>query len=242
MQLSELRNLLTKLLDEDGIRRSAATLNVSLNDGYQVAAILTQGCERTQTFTFNETVQLSPLPSEFFLPVSVYWNGSRLYPIRMADLDFIAAQWLETAPKTPLYYFTLGALQSVPELWVYPRATMKGRVQLTYAIMPQRLGFDADKPHIPEEHQYVIVLWAYAWELLKERGALLANKAFRVYLQFVEHLNALQQYMYRRTPDRDWQMPPWDLKALQLKLHDFETLVPGFQQPQQTSELRDLGA
>ena len=242
MQLSDLRGLLIKLLDEDGIRRSPATLDVSINDGYQVAAAMTQACEVTRTSTVNDTVQISPLPGDFFVPVSVYWNGSRLYPIRMADLDFLAGNWIETAPATPLYYFTLGALQAYPELWVYPRALAKGRVQMTYAVMPQRLGMDTDSPKLPEEHQYMLVLWAYAWELLKERGAILANKAFRVYLQFVERLNDLQKYVYRRTPDRDWQMPPWDLRALALKLHDFETMQPGMQPPAQTTEMRDLGA
>ena len=242
MQLSDLRGLLIKLLDEDGIRRSNSVLNVSLNDGLQVASVMSQASEVTRTFTLNSDVQIAPLPSDFFCPISVYFNGSRLYPIRMGDLDFLAGNWIETAPATPLYYFTLGALQAYPELWIYPRAAVKGRVQMTYAIMPQRLGMDTDSPKMPEEHQYLLVLWAYAWEMLKERGAILANKAFRTYIQFVERLNELQKYVYRRTPDRDWQMPPWDLRALALKLHDFETTMPGMQPPAQTTEMRDLGA
>jgi hypothetical protein len=231
---------LKNLLDEDGVRRSDSVLNATLNDGYQVSAILSQGCEVTKTFTFNDTNHFTYLPSDFFVPTSVYFDGERLSPIRMADLDFLTSQWIESVVGTPLYYFTVGSLQAQSQLWIYPRSSVQGRVRMTYSIMPQRLGTDADTPRLPGEHQYVIVLWSYAWELLKERGALLANKAFRVFNQYMEQINTLQSYVYRRTPDRDYQMLPWDMEAMRKKLLNFEP-APGQQRPQ-TTEIRDLGA
>ena len=240
MELGELRSLLTNLLDEDGVRRSDAVLNATLNDGYQISAILSQGCETTKTFTFNDENHFIYLPTDFYVPTSVYFDGERLSPIRMPDLDFLASQWIETVVSTPLYYFTVGSLQAQPQLWIYPRSLTIGRVRMTYSIMPQRLGIDTDTPRLPGEHQYCIVLWSYAWELLKERGALLANKAFRVFNQYMEHVNTLQSYVYRRTPDRDYQMLPWDMEAMRKKLLNFEPL-PGQQMPQ-TTEIRDLGA
>lgn len=240
MQLSELRSLLTNLLDEDGVRRAPAVLNATLNDGYQVSSILSQGCEITKTFTFNDVNHFIYLPTDFYVPTSVYFDGVRLDPVRMADLDFLASQWMETVESTPLYYFTIGSLQAQPQLWVYPRSVALGRVKMTYSIMPQRLGADTDTPRLPGEHQYCIVLWAYAWELLKERGALMANKAFRIFNQYMEAVNTLQSYVYRRTPDRDYQMLPWDMEAMRKKLLNFEP-APG-QQMAQTTELRDLGA
>ena len=262
MELRELRSLLTNLLDEDGVRRAPAVMNATLNDGYQVSAILSQGCEVTKTFTFNDVNHFIYLPTDFYVPTSVYFDNVRLDPVRMSDLDFLASQWMETAPSggyfvsdyfapdyfidytgivsTPLYYFTVGSLQAQPQLWVYPRSSTIGRVKMTYSIMPQRLGADTDTPRLPGEHQYCIVLWAYAWELLKERGALLANKAFRVFNQYMEAINTLQGYVYRRTPDRDYQMLPWDMEAMRKKLLNFEPVAG--QPMAQTTELRDLGA
>ena len=241
MQLSELRNLLSRLLDEDGVRRPESVLNATLNDGYQMSSLLSQGCEVTKTFTYNQDYHFTYLPTDFFVPTSVYFNGARLSPIRMADLDFLSAQWMETDPGDPLYYFTQGALLTQPQIWAYPRPAATGRVKMTYSIVPQRLGEDADTPRLPAEHQYTVVLWSYAWELLKERGALLANKAFRVFMQYMDQLNQLQNYVYRRTPDRDWQMLPWDMEAFRRKFANFETQMQAMQTPQ-TTEMRDLGA
>ena len=240
MQLSELRGVLSDLLDEDGVRRSDAVLNASLNDGYQISALLSQGCEVTRTFTFNDSIHFIYLPSDFFVPTSVYFDGQRLDPIRMGDLDLLDPQWIEADTDTPLYYFTVGSLQAQPQLWVHPRPDAQGRVKMTYSIMPQRLGIDTDTPRLPGEHQYCLALWAYAWELLKERGALLANKAFRVFSQYMEQIATLQSYLYRRTPDRDYQMLPWDMEALRRELTNFVLIMQ--QQMPQTPELRDLGA
>lgn len=241
MQLSELRDTLTLLLDEDGVRRSDTVLDNTLNDGYQMVAILSQGCEITKTFTYNQDLHFTYLPEDFFVPTSVYFDNVRLSPIRMADLDFLSAQWMQTAASDPTYYFTQGALIAQPQLWTYPRPAATGRVKITYSIVPKRMAQDADTPRFPAEHHYVIVLWAYAWELLKERGALLANKAFRVFTQYMDQLNALQNYVYRRTPDRDWQMLPLDMEAMKRKLLNFEQQLQAVQVPQ-TTEMRDLGA
>lgn len=243
MQLSEMRGLLTRLLDEDGVRRSNSVLNATLNDGYQMASLLSQGCEVTKPFTYNQNLHFTYLPTDFFVPTSIYYGSAntRLDPIRMADLDFLTTQWMETAPSEPIYYFTQGALLSQPQLWLYPRPAANIRVKMTYSVVPQRLGEDADTPRFPAEHHYVIVLWAYAWEILKERGALFANKAFRIFMQYMDQLNALQNYVYRRTPDRDWQMLPWDMEAMRRKLLNFEQQLQAQQMPQ-TTEMRDLGA
>ena len=241
MQLDEMRTLLTRLLDEDGVRRPDSVMNTTLNDGYQMSSLLSQGCEVTKTFTYNQNLHFTYLSKDFFVPTSVYFDGVRLNPIRMADLDFLTTQWMETTPSEPVYYFTQGALLNQPQIWIYPRPAVNGRVKITHSIIPQRLATDSDVPQIPAEHHYTIVLWSYAWELLKERGALLANKAFRVFMQYMDQLNQLQTYVYRRTPDRDWQMLPWDMEAMRRKLLNFEQQMQAQQMPQ-TTEMRDLGA
>ncbi len=96
---------------------------------------------------------------------------------------------------------------------------------------------DTDVPKIPQEYHYVLVQYAYAWELLKERGPLLANKAYREFTKFVTQVNELQSIVYRRAPDRDWQMIPWDLEAVRRKMFSIET--PPVQAPK-TSDTQDL--
>lgn len=239
MQLSELRANLKRLLDDDGVYRPDAVLDNTINDGYQMTSVLSQACERTVSFTYsiNHGGHCAYLPADFFLPVGVYAGTTRMQPSRIADLNLLAADWFATAASTPLYYFTLGALGPTPTLWLYPRPSADVRVKLVYASVPDRLVNDASIPRIPQEHHYTLVQYSYAWELLKERGPLLANKAYREFIKFVEMLNQIQDTVYRRAPDRDWQMVPWDLEAARKKMLGFEMAK---QQGPQTSELQDM--
>lgn len=237
MQRADLRDLLTQLLDEDGVRRSDDVLNAALNDGYQTVALTTQACEITKSFIYDAAKPCAFLWDNFFVPLAVYFNGSRLSPVRMVDIDQITFSWLDADPWTPLYYFTMGGLTTCPSLWVQPRPVTSGTVKMSYAAIPDRMVSDLDIPRLPAEHQYSIVLWAYTWELLKERTGLLANKAFRVFSQFIEKTNELRNYVYRRTPDRDWQTIPWDLRAVEQKMMAFE---PQPVQPAGFSESKDL--
>lgn len=239
MQLHELRSLLYRLLDEDGVRRPNSVLDATLNDGYRMAALISQACEITTSFNYNASQHFCPLPTDFFVPLRVTLDGTRLYPVRQGDLDLLDEGWLSAAVGDALYYFTVGALTPTPQLWAYPRPAATSRVQLTYAAMPKRLQMEGDIPRFPANHHYCIVLWGYAWELMKERGALFANKAYRVFMQFVQDVNELQKFIYRRTPDRDWQMHPWEAEAVRKKLMSLEqALTP---QQQQSVEMRDLG-
>lgn len=239
MQLSELRATLKRLLDEDGVYRPSAVLDNTLNDGYQIVSALTQACERTTNFNYSviNGGHLAYLPKDFFLPVGVYAGTTRIEPVRMADLDLVVSSWLDAATGTQIYYWTLGALGPTPTIWLYPRPAADVRIRLVYASIPDRLVNDASTPRIPTEHHYTLVQYGYAWELLKERGPLLANKAYREFVKFIDRANDLQSIVYRRAPDRDWQMPPWDIEAVRRKMLAFE-MVKG--QTAQTSDLQDL--
>lgn len=222
MNLSEARSLLTQLLDEDGIRRTDDVLDAIINDGYQLAAVMTQACERTTSFTYEAAKHFINAPQAMFVPVSVYNGTTRLEPVRIGDLDSVTEDWINAAAGTPTYYHVMGMLSTQPTIWLHPRPATTVRIRMAYAATPERLISDADILQLPNEHCYVVLHWAYAWELLKERGALFANKAFQVFSKFVQSLNTLQTYVYNRTPDRDWQLMPWDAAAVTKKLHAFQ--------------------
>lgn len=227
MQLDELRALVSRLLDEDGIFRTDSVLNTTINSCYQMTAILSQGVEITTNFTMGADELFHFMSTDFFVPVSIWMEGtSRLYPIRSADLDFLADDWMSAASGTPIYYFTFGSLTKQATVWVYPRPAVSTRFRLTYAAMPPKMMRDSDIPRFPGEHHYTIATLAYAWELLKERGWVYAGKALRTFQDYVRDLNLLQQTIYNRTPDRDWLMMPWDLEAVKRKLHSFEQPIP----------------
>ena len=229
MQLIDLRTLLTRLLDEDGIFRTTDVLNMTLNASYQTTAIMSQGCELTSQFILGANEMFKFMNQDFFVPVSIWMGTTRLYPIRSADLDFLTDDWMSADPGTPAYYFLHGSLTRNPTVWIYPRPTVSTTFRLTYAAVPAKMTQDTDIPRIPAEHHYTIVLLSYAWELLKERGQIYAGKALRTFQDFVRDLNMLQQTVYNRNPDRDWLMMPWDAEAMKRKLHSFENPVPPVQ-------------
>jgi len=222
MQLIDLRTLLTRLLDEDGIFRTTDVLNMTLNSSYQLVALLSQGVELTHSFTLGANELFRFMPDDFFVPISLWTGTTRLSPVRSADLDLLNIDWLSAASDTPVYYFMHGSLTPSATLWFYPRPTVSTRLRMTYAAMPNKMTADTDIPRLPAEHHYTIAKLAYAWELLKERGFVFAGKALRTFNDFVTDLNLLQQTVYKRTPDRDWLMMPWDAEAVRRKLFAFE--------------------
>jgi hypothetical protein len=222
MQLADIITAISNLLDEDGVRRPESTLTATVNDGYRIVSVITQACEHSTSYRASAGSLISTLPVDLYTPVSVYYEGSRLYPTRLPDLYELEPTWLTTASGTPLYYTTIGTLTESPQLWLYPPPSAAGTVRMTYASVPGPLAYNSDVPEFPREHHYTLVWWAYAWELLKERSALLANKSFQIYNKFLEDATALQQYVYRRTPDRDWMSPPLDAEAVRRKMVSIE--------------------
>lgn len=225
MQLTNIIATVNDLLDEDGVRRPVATITDTVNDGYRLISVLTQACEHSVSYLSNTGSFVSPLPIDFYSAVSVYFNSTRLYPVRFPDLAELDPAWMTTAAGTPLYYTTVGALTPTPQLWLYPAPLAVGTVRLTYAAVPGPLLNGPDVPEFPREHHYTLVWWSYAWELLKERPAILANKAFQTLAKFLENVSALQQYVYRRTPDRDWVSPPIDAEAVRRKMFNLEQAI-----------------
>jgi len=222
MTLSELRQLVATWLDEDGIRREASVLNDSLNEGYLMTCLATQAYEVTKTMPLRAQQLLYLLPSGFFLPVAVYVNDVRLYPVRMEELSQLYGDWfLSQTTGTPTYYFTVGALTEQPQLWIYPQLAQPGSLTITFAGVPQRLASDTSVPRIPEEYHIALAYWAFAWELLKERGNDVIDKTTRIFRRFVELTQSLREFIYRRTPDRDAQLMPWDLTVFEQKLRKF---------------------
>jgi len=222
MTLSELRQLVSTWLDEDGIRREASVLNDSLNEGYLMTCLATQAYEVTKTMPLRAQQLLYLLPSDFFLPVAVYVNDVRLYPVRMEELSQLYGDWfLSQATGMPVYYFTVGALTEQPQLWIYPQLAQPGSLTITFAGVPQRLASDTSVPRIPEEYHVALAYWAFAWELLKERGNDVIDKTTRIFRKFVELTQRLRDFIYRRTPDRDAQLMPWDLTVFEQKLRKF---------------------
>lgn len=232
---------MTDLLDEDGIRRSTGDLTATINEGIAVLSMLTQACETTTTMAHGAATQthsLGSLSPAFFSAVAVYWNSVRLFPVRMSDLDQLNPSWLTAAASTPSYYFTVGALGTNPLLYLYPTPLLAGTITLSYSGIAPNVVSSSDIPALPREHHYAVVWWAYAWELLKERGPLFVNKAFQIFGRFLQAAQELQLYIYRRTPDRDWQMPPLDMEAIRKKIRSVEQTVP---QTEQQVEAQQLG-
>lgn len=219
------------------MRRSSTMLDASINEGYRMLALATQGCELTYSFTYNASAHFAYIRSNLIAPLAVTWNGTRLFPTRVADWDDLSSTWVSDAAGTPQYYAFTNTFTEWPELWLYERPSTTATVQLTYAAIPDLLTMDTDVPRLPAEHHYAVVWWAYTWELLKERGAIFVNKAFQTVQKFVEEANALRQYVYTRTPDRDWLMPPLEAEAVRQKLSAFLMQAP---QAQQAQEMRDL--
>jgi hypothetical protein len=220
MQLSDLRSSLIYLLDEDGVYRTDDILNASLNEGYVVLGTLSNAIEHTYERMLSADTHFIELDPNVLSPIAVYANEERLYPCRIASFDMLSETWMEDASDTTTHYAITNLYTPQPKLWVYPRSSISIMLRLTVAEIPDALVHDSEIPRLPPDHHYAIVVWALMWELLKERTNILANKAFQHAIDFVERVEALRTFVYRRTPNRDWMMPSLDHMAIRNKLHD----------------------
>jgi hypothetical protein len=221
MNLLEIRDNVKYLLDEDGVYRDNDILDATINEGYVVLAAVTQCIERTYSFEVHAGAHFAELNARTLAPVAIYVANERLYPTRIGSFNMLSSTWMTDAPDIPTHYALTNLMTSVPKMWLYPRPNVNMMIKISAAELPEHpLTKDIDVPLIPPEHRYALVVWALLWELFKERANIIANKVFRYATEFAERANDLRQYMYRRTPNRDWQTATLEAEAVRAKMHD----------------------
>ena len=215
MTVAEISSRVITRIDDDPVTPisvSAAEVLAAINEGQELAALLTLCLEKTVDFALAATfyTQRSTL-TDFLVPLRITVAGIRLRPSTLAELDAMNPAWQATA-GTASRYATLGCNL----LAVTPQQTVTAR--FTYAYSPAQL-LAGDTPVIPAANHPDLVEYGVYKCRLKE-GAQQLARGLGNFNTFLDSMQKLGDYTRARS-----LAARYDVQPLELALFDRSKLV-----------------
>jgi hypothetical protein len=186
----------------------ASEILAAINEGQELAAMLTLCLETTATFTLPAVTTFFGLRTQFpdfLVPLRVMGPTARLRPATLADLDGLNDQWQATY-AAPERYLAMG----FNFLGVTPQPTDDTPLSLTYARAPQQLVADAF-PELPEEYHPDLVDYGIYRVRLKEGAQGLARGIGHLN-RFLDRMTTLADYVRSRSRAARYDVLPFELR------------------------------
>jgi hypothetical protein len=186
-----------------------------VNEGQQLAALLTLSFEKTAAFSIGASFSIDangcfylprPVLTDLIVPLRLTYNGNRIRPGTIAEIEAENDAWPATA-GTPTRYAMLG----FNFLVITPQTT--GVVQTTYACSPATLVNDADIPQLLEAYHQNLVDYGVYRVRLKEGAQGLARGLERFNL-FLDDMTKLGDYVRARTAAARYDVTPFELALM----------------------------
>lgn len=195
-----------KRIDDDPIAPvsvSAGEVLAAINEGQQLAALLTLFLEQTAPFALSGTFY-SPRSSfpDMICPLRLTVGGVRLRPATLAELDALSASW-QSVSGTPTRYFTLGS----NFLGVTPQAAVTA--QFTYAASPAAVG-SGDMPVLPAAYHQDLVEYGVYRCRLKEGAQQLARGLGNLNT-FLDSMTRLGDFVRAKSKAARYDVLPFEL-------------------------------
>lgn len=187
----------------------------AINEGQELAALLTLCFEKTAAFSLGPAGSLDasgcfylprPVLTDLLVPLRLTFNGVRLRPATLAELDAENANW-EATEGTPSRYACLG----FNLLIVTPQTV--GDAQVTYARTPQTLVNDADVPELLAAYHQNLVDYGVYRVRLKEGAQGLARGLERLN-GFLDDMTRLGDYIRARSAAARYDVTPFELALM----------------------------
>ncbi len=175
----------------------------AINEGHDLAALLTLCFEQTVTFALSGCFHLvRPTLTSFLVPLQIRVGGVRLRPSTLDELDAWNPAWQATA-GTAARYATLGSNL----LTVTPQQTVSA--QLTHAYVPAALGAN-DTPLLPAEYHQDLVEYGVYRCRLKEGAQQLARGLGNLNT-YLDSMTELGDYIRARSKAAHYDVTPFEL-------------------------------
>lgn len=182
MNVSELLTATAERLGEppnDPVFYSPKEMITALNMAQRLFCLLTLSIERTASFSLTANTTFYTVSSDadfadFMVPLRVTYEGARVRPITIHQLDMMDHTWRSRA-GAPEKYVQMG----FNLLAVYKQTASTGKVlTVTYAATPAVLYEDwpAQEPEIDAAHHPALIEFARVWLRIKEGGQEMVNE------------------------------------------------------------------
>ena len=216
MNLSTLRaSVLERLGEASGVSGyyDAADANDALNRSQRLFVLLTLCLEGSGTITTAAATawyMLRTQITDWMVPLTLEFDGAKVRPARLSELDALSATWQATAGDPERY-----ALSGMELLALYKQTAGIDTLDVIYARCPARLYVDADVPEIPVEYHELLVDPSVAMLRLREGGQEL-EKVKPLFGRFMGGAKELGNYVRRRSLDLRYDRLPAELDRYDL--------------------------
>jgi len=184
-----------------------------LNRAQRLFVLLTLCLEATGSITISPATAWYQVRTQipgWMLPLTLEFDGAKLRPVRLAELDALAVGWQAT-PGDPERYALLG----LALLAIYKQAPEAGTLGTTYAKPPAWMIDDADVPEIPAAYHELLPDAAIALLRLREGGQEL-EKVKPLLGRFMTGATQLARYVRERSLDLRYDRQPAELERFDL--------------------------
>lgn len=185
----------------------------AINWAQRMFVLLSLPLETTATFDLTAVTTWYHARDQFtdwLLPLRVDFDGTKVRPATLAQLDDLDAAW-QAKPGNPERYAHLG----LDLLALYKQVGDADTLSLTYARGPVPLVAAADTPEIPEEYHPLLIDGAIVYLRMVEGGQEFA-KVQPLLGEFLSGARKLGNYVRQRSKDLRYDSFPVELTKLDL--------------------------
>lgn len=199
--------ILARTDDASAITASDEEVLAVINEGQELASLLTLCLETVATLTLTAATTFGSLRAafpDFLCPLRLSIAGARIRPATLAELDAEAEGW-QASPGTPERYCTMGFNFYA----VTPQPAIDTAADFVYARSPAPLVLD-DFPELPEEYHQSLVDFGKYRLRLKEGGQGLARGMVSLN-RFLDDMTRLGDYVRARSRAARYDVLPFEL-------------------------------
>lgn len=211
MTFSTLRaSVLERLGEESGVSGyyEASDANDALNRAQRLFVLMTLCLEGSGTITTAAATAWYTVRTQitdWMLPLTVEYDGAKVRPARLSELDALSTTWQATAGDVERY-----ALLGVDLLGIYKQPAAPDTLSVTYAKVPVRMDTDSDVPEIPTERHELLVDAAIALLRMREGGQEF-EKVRPLFERFLSGAKETARYVRQRSLDLKYDNLPAEL-------------------------------
>lgn len=211
MNAGRISSLILTQIDDDPTTPASATaaeVLAAINEGQELAALLTLCLEKTADFALAPAAcfhQPRPILTDFLAPLRLTLNGTRIKPATIAEMEAENTAWQATA-GAPKRYACLGCNLLV----VTPQPAAGAVARMTYARTPTPLAQSTDTPELDEAYHQNLVDYGVYRVRLKE-GAQGLERGLKRLNVFLDDMQRLGEHVRARSAAARYDVQPFEL-------------------------------
>lgn len=219
MTVTQISNRILRRIDDDPSNPGSVTpdgggdvppeILAAINEGMELAALLTLCFETTETFTLTAATPFFGVRAsltDYLCPLRIIGPAGRIRPATLTNLDAENTAWQNT-PGDPARYVALG----FNFLAITPQPATTASASFTYARTSVPVTAGAQTPELAEEYHLDLVDYGVYKVRLKE-GAQSLERGVKALNRFLDRMTMLGDFVRGKSRAAGYDTLPFELK------------------------------